>query len=239
MNNVLIYNMTNDFSEKIIKKSEKAIEEYSEMSALRSAINGIPLIGGPIDVFLSSEGQKIVNNRLKVLIDCLKFEIKQIDETKINDDFLESEEFFDLVVATFEKASKERNKKKISIYAKIMKQTLFTENVSDSIEYMNILSEISLEQFIVISIIYEQQIQNSNENFESPLKFVKASGWDKLPEIVSNKGINKDDLSFILKRLERTGLITEIVGMYFGYNGEVYMITPTLRRIMTLLQEND
>lgn len=52
----------------------------------------------------------------------------------------------------------------------------------------------------------------------------RCTDWFKLPEILKKKyGIENDDLSFLLKRTESTGLIYEITGTYMDYEGGTYI----------------
>jgi hypothetical protein len=43
---------------------------------------------------------------------------------------------------------------------------------------------------------------------------------------------------FLLKRLEKSGLIKEVLGLYLGYKGEVYVITEFFRKLMGYLEEH-
>ena len=47
--------------------------------------------------------------------------------------------------------------------------------------------------------------------------------------------IDEDDLNFLLKRTESTGLIREITGTYLNYDGGTYIMNETLRKFMDRL----
>jgi hypothetical protein len=43
-------------------------------------------------------------------------------------------------------------------------------------------------------------------------------------------------VTFRITKLERAGLLKGIVGMYHGYTGGLYLITPAFKRLMKLIQ---
>ena len=48
--------------------------------------------------------------------------------------------------------------------------------------------------------------------------------------------MQKKKSSFIFSRLERNGLIKEVIGTYLGYYGGAYIITDTFRDLMSFLE---
>lgn len=46
---------------------------------------------------------------------------------------------------------------------------------------------------------------------------------------------DKDELLSILVRIERTGLIKELVGSFIGYGGGQYLINPLFRDFMNFI----
>ena len=64
----------------------------------------------------------------------------------------------------------------------------------------------------------------------------ECTDWKNLPKILNDKyGIDEDDLNFLLKRTESTGLIREITGTYLNYDGGTYIMNETLRKFMDRL----
>jgi hypothetical protein len=90
----------------IVKKINDSIEiaavNYSQNTALTAAISLLPGIGASIDLILSSGGQNIQTRRIYDTISNLEDEQCQIDETKIDKKFLDTEEFYDFMMRTFE-----------------------------------------------------------------------------------------------------------------------------------------
>lgn len=188
-------NERNDtLSDQITDIAKRSAEWYTEKSTLRALITAIPTIGGPIDVWISTEGQKITQRRITDLINELKSEMDKISEGKVNYEFLESEDFFDLIVAAFESASRTKEIDKINLYAKIIKNSVVIEETDfSSLEYIQIISELSLQEILVLKQLYETKGMNTFDD-----------------SIFSEfKNMTRDEFIFLLKRIERVGLIYE------------------------------
>lgn len=219
-------------SDQLVKYGEELLEKYNENSALRVVAS---LIIGPLDTFLSSEGQKIVQRRMISLLNCLKIEMKSIREETINKDYLESEEFYDLVFMAFEAASRTRNNNKIQWYAKILKNSFIKEkDVFLPEDYMNILKELTEDEIQVASELFRRQGKKKLEDFENQMAFAKGCGWDTFQDYLNVTHPRK--YLFILSRLEKSGLIKEITGTYQDYDGGIYFITDTFRDLMEFLE---
>jgi hypothetical protein len=72
---------------------------------------------------------------------------------------------------------------------------------------------------------------DSKENTE--LKFIVNSGWHDIRHLCQ---LDEVDFSIALGKLARTGLTKEIVGLYVGYTGGLYLITPTFKKLMNFIQ---
>ena len=209
---------------------QKATEVYARKTILRAIISAIPYIGSSIDVILSTEAQKIIQKRLNFLLEQLKIDILDLKETNIDRKYLQSEEFFDLLIKTLELTAKTRHREKIKIYSKILRNSLI-ENIrerNDPEDYLSALSELSPIEIEMLKAIYNYKIQD-----EAPIE--SADVWKKncgLDSIIKNWDAGIDDVNYYLKRIERTGLIKEIVGVYFDYIGGVYRITNGFKKMM-------
>lgn len=63
------------------------------------------------------------------------------------------------------------------------------------------------------------------------------------PEVVNEKivneiGIEKEDLIFLLKKLEKSGFIKEITGAFYDYAGGEFESTESLKRMMDYISQN-
>lgn len=222
-------------SQEISSKLVRASEVYSENTALRAVINGIPYIGGSLDVLLSSKGQKIVQDCVIQILDNLKIEMDCIQKSMIDKEYLESEEWFDLIVRGIEAATRTRDKEKIRLYAKVLRGAVTIQDREEFSpeEYLSILTELTPREIEVARVIYEQSQRTPNTD---GLQWIREK---KLPELSERcPSIPREDLQFILLRLQRSGLIQELVGTYFDYTGGTYIITRVFRKLMHYLGES-
>jgi hypothetical protein len=227
--------------EDIKNKLVQISKGYADQTVIRSLINGIPYVGGSLDLLLSSSGQNFVIRRIEKLISELNEQIGQLNESKINHDFLETEEGFDLMIKAFNSASRTRQNEKLKLYAKIIKGAL-TEGKEYQEEepelYLQIIEELSVKELRVAKCLYElkevktENSENENINLNSD-NINNDALWlsHKYPEF------DKEELVSIFVRLERTGLIKELVGNYFDYDGGQYLINPLFRKFNDYIGE--
>ena len=132
---------------------------------------------------------------------------------------------------------------KIIFFSKLIKNSLESseEERKYNFDYIKIVHELSIDQMHLLHEIYIQQKDLYKFREESPeyneLNLVhECTDWKNLPKILNDKyGIDENDLNFLLKRTESTGLIREITGSYIGYDGGTYIMNETLRKFMDRL----
>lgn len=229
------------FKIKVKKGLEKGAVRYAEATQLRTVVNLIPGFGSAVDVLISNEGQKIQYRRITTALEILRQEMNDFDEKKIDEDYLTSEEFYDLLLKYFDKISKARQLDKIRLFSKILVNSISVENVTErqfAEDVMDFLSDLSLLDLKVALALYSQQKDypdKFDEKENTELKFVIRTGFH---EIRPKLELNEIDFDTSLRKLERAGLVKEIVGMYFGYNGGLYSITRAFIRLMNFLKTN-
>ena len=71
------------------------------------------------------------------------------------------------------------------------------------------------------------------------IKEVDKPMWEKL--VRGEMGFSRNEMLFLLPRLSRTGLLTDLTGIYLdtATSDAVHMITPTFRKMMDFLDESD
>lgn len=218
--------MDKGFNDKLIEKTEK----YPNLTSfIRIIINNIPYIGNSIDIFVSDKIQIIKEKRILSLIDELARQIEDIHENLIDYKYLDSEEWYDLLFSAFEKAIKTRSEEKIKYYANILKTSVIDVDIRKQAEdFINVLSELSEIEINIAKIISEHITISINENPRGDEGLLNQFLQDC-------NFVDAKDLQFYLKRLEKSGLVNEIVGMYLGYSGGIYEMTATFSKILKLL----
>jgi hypothetical protein len=235
-------NMEKLTSEYILDKMKLAIEKYSENAILRASITSVPFIGSPLDIFLTTEAQKIVNDRIMSLFDKLKEEMNTLEDRIVDKDYINSEEFIELFIRTIEASAKTRNKEKIKLYAKLLKGAIKFQNRKkySPEEYLQVLSELTIKELEVAKAIYRQQRQERRKD-ENELQWALRCGWEKLEKKCPS--IPEEDFRFIFLRLRKSGLIQDLEHIYYSSNKEkkkvVFVITDVFRKIMKYLEQNE
>lgn len=216
-----------------LKEYAKDVFDVGFNTALRFKIISIPIVGNYIDVAYT-ESIQTIRERI------LKNSIEELDEKKIDKEYLNSLEFLNLLVLTYKMALDEIELDKIIFFSKLIKNSLESseEERKYNFDYIKIVHELSIDQMHLLHEIYIQQKdlykfrEESTEYNELNLVH-ECTDWKNLPKILNDKyGIDENDLNFLLKRTESTGLIREITGSYIGYDGGTYIMNETLRKFM-------
>ena len=109
-------------AQKINKK--KAVSdlyiEISENPLIRATIQSIPNLGSALDTLLFHKAQKIKEQRLQELLTTLKNSMSKLDGSKIDKDYIQSEEFLFIVEQIFIKYVQESHTQKREYYRNIL-----------------------------------------------------------------------------------------------------------------------
>jgi hypothetical protein len=213
----------------IIERVDEIHSSYSNNTTLRAGVTLIPYIGGALDVLFSHKGQEIMNERIESAFQKVKDEAQKLDESKIDYDFLESEEFFDIVYRTFDEIRKTRLKEKHKLFARILaKSTLNTNKSFEINKFQNILSSIDIEDIFVA-----QYLINNKDKVESSDHDIKNNFWKEM----NIDGLSNEELQMSLNTLFALGLITERYGAAFDYSGGHYKISKLLKEFLVFIKE--
>jgi hypothetical protein len=223
------------------KAVQKGVNYYLDNLELRQSIWQIPYIGNAVDYIFSELGKSFQQRRLLQAIQYLTEETSQISESKVDKSFLDTEEFYDLIMRTLESCIKTRHNDKIRLYCKILIGAVLIDNRDQrhsAEDFLALIAELSLMDLQVGMDIYKRQ-KNMPEKFNlesrenNELEFTVRTGWHN---ICSSLEMNETDFKIALYKLSRAGLIKEIVGTYVGYTGGHYIITPAFKILMDLIK---
>lgn len=209
---------------------------YAENEMVRNYITSIKVIGIPLDSIFAKRGKNIIERRTKRLFDIIDEKLSDLDDDKIDKKYLESEEFYDLIRETIESSAKTSSDDKIYYYVKILRGAVKIHNRDEYSpeEYLGILTYLAPREIEVAKIIYHLK--------NTPLSKDDGKKDGKITELTDRiaplcNSIPKDDIPFILCRLQSAGLIHEITGAFLGYGGGAYEITDTFHKLMRFIEE--
>jgi len=222
----------------VLAKAEAAVATvYSDLAALRAIVAAIPILGASIDAFLGTRGQTITARRLRDAIKELERQASQLDQSKVDARYLESEDFFDLLWRAFERGMRTSQKEKVRLYVRVLlRSTEAPAHRENAQEYLELLADLTVTEVRVASALYKLQ----KDAKPTGVALESTGGAAKAGELQAElEDLTEDQVSTYLKRLERTGLVRELVGSYFGYAGDAFHITDYFREMMVYLALND
>ena len=230
---------------------EKVSGFYSRSTWLRVLVAAIPYVGGSADILTSAKAQSVFQKRCLYLLDHFSDEVKDLTEAKIDRDFLDSEEWLDLVLQAVDSAIKTRHQKKIRAYAQILSAAIpFQDRNKNSPEdYLSIVSEMSLKDFAFAQAIYLQQKFRSyaGEDSYTWLHRIDACHEVELetsPDGHKNKTTiwtqpsgewSPDEADFLIMRLQGFGLVQKVTEYPLWLGSGAVIITEPLRKLMEYL----
>jgi len=225
-----------DHSEAIKKATDRgyreAISSFASNSWLMGLVNHIPSIGPSISALVSANSSKFIESRIEDLFGYINNMMQNIEEDKIDRGFLKSEEFFDILVVAMKNTAQTRHRIKIKRYAKILSGSVIAENrsVHNPEQYLKITSDLSEEEFKILSIIWRQQKEPPTSKDDNLYLWAMDLGWKKLSD--GSTDIKTEDLPYLLSRLEGMGLAMNLAGTA-GVSTDI-----SQPRIITLQAEN-
>lgn len=217
----------------------------------------------PLDLLMSTRAQGIFQKRMQLLFGEIQAEVAHLREEMIDRHYVESEEYFDLFFRAIEAAVKTRHQEKIRLYAKVLRGAAVVQDRGgdDPEEYLAILAELAPRELELAKALYAKQgieplegerqfqrlaridgipVDRQTDGTDEEKALVKGwiekinhGGW--LPDPGEYPSVPKEDLPFVLLRLERTGLIKELE-WGLGVRGGIYLITETFRKLMRYLE---
>lgn len=236
--------MESKIQNELINKIDRAIihstKEFTDNPTLNIALGSIPVFGPAIRTVMSGLENMIVRNRILDLFTSMREEVLLIDQTKIDQTYFDTEEFYDLSRRVFEYTVKTRDHNKIKLYARILVRASILNNARfrhNTEDFLMILLELSPADIYIAREVYNQQ-KDITEQFTSieqnELHAVKSAGWDRLPQICS---VDKAQFSLSITKLVRAGLVQQVIGTYASYIGDAYRITSVFRRLIQLIEK--
>ena len=224
---------------KAIDDAGRAMAGISNNTLAAGTLGSVPVIGQYITSWLSSQRIKVLEERLYGFKEQLEETMKEIDESKIDFDYLNSEAFFDLLQKVINVACQTRSREKIFSFARILANSCRGNNIGGHNPelYVNIIDGFTDPEFRVCLAIYEQQKSDcpieSGDGAEPRRKKLED---EQGAELARKSGVPQDDLDFILRRLEGLGFVIPFRrrGM-IARATEPFEITPHIKRMFDFI----
>jgi DNA-binding MarR family transcriptional regulator len=228
--------LNNKDKEIVLSSNESLIEIYGGSGVTKAIVQLIPWVGTFINEILSEKSNKIKEKRLETFLNALYDCIKDLDKSTLKNNWINSEEFYDLLDRAISSSLKTRSKEKIQINAFILSNVLHLKENEQNFrpeEYLAALEDLTPLEVKALLTIYQTDLLNETN---------KANGKEEhitYPVALQKEcGLDSSEVIFMLKRLERTGFVTELTGAFIGYTGGEYITTSALKRLKEYLSLN-
>lgn len=211
---------------------DKAAAIYSSKGWLRAIVAAVPFVGGSIDALVTSRGTELAQQRVTALLDDLRAGLQRVTEAKVDQSFISSEAWDDLVMRAFRTAADTRDRDKIRFLAAVLTGSVTLDDGAglDAESLLGVIADLSPADLAFARALYARMTgpRSAEESVMGEIVYwgVRTGSWEWVPSAAGN------DIVFRLKRLERVGLIEEITGAFFDYGGGAYRLTPTFARLM-------
>lgn len=219
-------------------------ELYSGNGFVRAVVQMIPNLGPIIDAFLAMPGTKFKEERLLLFLFSLHCGINLLDGRLKHLEETSGEDFHDIAWAAIESSRNTSSKQKIIANSMILTNLLSIDNDGGfrPEDFIRMLAELSPIEVKIIGIFYREYSRDQSfEDSEMKIKNALERAWklkvhEKIIHELRMEG--EEDLYYVLKRIERTGLISEITGNFYYYTGGSYMPTKALNKLMEYLNKH-
>jgi hypothetical protein len=131
-----------------------ASESYADSDFFRGLVQLIPYAGGSLDTWMLSEARQREKMRAEEFIRSTQDEFERLDETKIDTEFLESEEFYLLFKRILIQAMQSEESEKIKILSRALANCAIGEAggiVRDS--YLEVIGRLSAAHVVVLKTL--------------------------------------------------------------------------------------
>lgn len=220
-----------------IKMSEALLKRYEENQMIRALVQLVPFgAGGAFDVLLVGTLNDIRRDRSTTFFDELASEGAIISEADIR-----SEDFLHKYFTTLKAALNTRRREKIILFAKLLKSSVTGDSVSDVDVYedfLKILDELTFRELRVLSILDEYSARPRKHD-QNDLQWTNTF-WNEFEKRVSSKlDLPSKEVPDFMNRIVRTGCYEMFAGSYADYSGGKGKLTPTFRRLQTLIHATE
>lgn len=226
-------------------ESEKSFDlmalSYAESLEWRLALKALPVVGEHLDTVLTHRSDTILKKRQEAFLRALHTGLEGLDESKVPWSFFRTDEFALLIRKALNLSSTTLRVEKVLHFAGIitgvLKGVAQTDDPDEVGEAMDVVEAMTLAEIRVLHEvvqIYESGPASDEQgNNVDPLMRMTKGGWATLGARLSQETNRHLDKHLI--RLASLGLLKEITGTYFDYDGGVYYPTSYSQRLIDLL----
>ena len=145
-------------NENSLASDTRLISKEVMIGAMKASFGMVPVIGAALDEIFFEVGNRIKANRFEIFVYELAISLKSIEENMISQDYLASEEFYDIVNGTIKASIETNQKNKHLIFANIIKYSILNKSLYEE-DLINIFikwtNELSINHILILKFIIE------------------------------------------------------------------------------------
>lgn len=190
-------------------KYDEISTSYHDLPTIRAIVQLIPHVGGSLDTLLASRAEKLASKRIEKFIDETKQKLDNIDESKIDKEFIRTEEFEEVLRDIINKVKQSFDVEKIKLLSNAFKNSILVSHAKDPLTftYIEILHVLSITHIVILRFFYDNSSKNINEQ-------------TIIANAIQEEGISKDESELIIDDLLRLQLLhKQGIGTYGAGGG--------------------
>ncbi len=212
-----------------MNKLQPLLEKYENNVVIRSLIQLVPLgFGSAIDVALTKTLDKIKQERATTFFD----ELAE-GGIVVNESLLESEDFLHAYFATTRYALNSRRREKIEMFARLLKNSLTENDISNIDEYedfLKILDELSYRELLALNILDEYGTTPRTDE-QNDLQWSNQFWTQFKMRLALDLNISENQVPDFMNRVARTGCYESFSGIWTDSEIGQGRLTPTYHRL--------
>lgn len=175
---------------KLLAKIDETNEKISNSPIIKGLIDGglslIPVTGSAISSSLDTRSFQLFEENSKKFAEEIQQLLENIDENKLDKDFIESNEFTSLLIETLAYNARTHETEKVKIFAKIFAG--FTTSKGALVPYkegfIKIVDELSVDHIKILAFIHNRTKNptETNDELKDRIKSQEISYLLKIPE---------------------------------------------------------
>lgn len=209
---------------------------YHDAPVMRALLQLIPN-WAVADTLLQQRVNEIRSDRVRTFFD----ELGQ-GRNELSDDLIQKEEFLHRYFCTLRAAVNTRQREKIRLLARLLKNSMADDMPSATDEFeeqLAALEAITLREFSVLRCLRELETANPQTPGENELQNANRYWHSFKMQSMKTCSISEDSFAAFMARLERTGLYLRITGAFLDYTGDVGRTTPLFARLLCFISNSE
>lgn len=206
--------------------------KYSNKPVIRSLLKIIPGWSSA-DTLIQKRADEIKGDRLRTF-----FEELAEGRHELTDELIQSEDFLHSYFCTLRAVLNCRQREKIKHLARLLSSSFdptLRVTPDEHEDLLSILEEISLREFAILNDLRSRELSHPRNEGENDLEHSRKYWNEFKAATIQTFGIPAESFNGFMTRLERTGLYVRITGAFFDYYGDIGTTTPTLARLVLLV----